>query len=104
MVLRSVHVSRARPLHYDIDGAAVVTMGARLHTRTNHLQVGRYARKHRSAGARFHIREHDVVERVAFHFSETQQGVMGLLPAIHQLTLLFFSVVSSRHKSGSKIA
>src|SRR5437588_11319525 len=103
MVLRSVHMSRARTLHYDVDGATVVTVSARLHTRPNHLQVGGYARKHGTAGARVDVFENDVVEWIAFPLSQTQQRLVGSFPAIHQQTLLLFSSVPRRQKPRGKL-
>src|ERR1700719_261093 len=104
MVRRSVHVTRARAPRYDVDGATAVPVGARLDTRANHLQIGPYARKNRSSGARFHVLENDVVEWVALPLSQTQQRLMGLLPTVDKQTLLLFSFVPSWHEPGSKIA
>src|ERR1700752_3589875 len=104
MVLRAVNVARARTPHYAVNGATAVPVGARLDARTNHLQIGSYARKNRSSGARFHVLENDVVERVALPLSQTQQRLIGLLPTIYEQTLLLFSFVAGRHEPGSKIA
>src|SRR5579863_4869348 len=99
-VLRSIHLGRARTLPGEIDRAAIVPVSARLHTRTNHLQISPYAWQHRIAGARLDVFENDVVERIALDLGKPQQRFAGVIPAIYQHALLLFSAMPGWQKAG----